>query len=158
MRSLDWLLKNPIDGALEQEFSYELPVFENKYKISLAEPEENLDVITDANKKQYVKRLSYAKLVKEIEPQVQAFKSAFYRFIDEDSLRTFLPSELDKLIAGEEKINFEEMKATALYKKGYDKHSQQILWFWEVVSKFDQEMLSNLWLFATGKIFTRAYV
>lgn len=150
MRSLDWMLKNSIDGVLEQEFSYELSLFDNRYKINLEESEENLDIISDSNKKQYVKRLIYSKLVKEIEPQVQAFKSTFHRFVNPDYLRTFLSSELDKLIAGEEKINFEDMKRTAQYNRGYNESSQQVLWFWEVVSKFDQEMLSNLWFFATG--------
>ena len=150
MRSLDWMLKNSIDGVLEQEFSYELSLFNNRYKIDLEEPEEYQDTITDSNKKQYVKRLIYSRLVKEIEPQVQAFKSTFYRFVPEEYLRIFLASELDKLIAGEEKINFEELKKTTQYRRGYSSESQQIIWFWEVVSKFDQEMLSNLWFFATG--------
>ena len=158
MKSLDWMLKNPIDGVIEQEFSYEMSVLENRYKVSLEEPEENLDIITDSNKKQYVKRLIYSKLVKEIEPQVETFKSMFYRFVPQDCLRTFLPSELDKLIAGEEKINLQDMKRTTQYGRGYRASSQQIVWFWEVVSKFDQEMLSNLWFFATGNHFIWDFV
>ncbi len=153
MRSLDWLLKNSVKGAMEeQEFSYELSIFNRRYKVNLEESDECLNTVTDSNKKQYVTRLISCKLVKEIESQVQAFKSVFHRFISQEYLKTFLPSELDKLIAGEEKIDFEKMKRTTKYKNGYHQYSQQINWFWEVVSKFDQEMLSSLWFFATGII------
>ena len=143
------MLKNSIED-LDHEFSYELSLSGAKYEISLKDPEEDLLFVTDSNKTQYAKRLIYAKLVKEIEPQVQAFKSVFYRFIHQDYLIAFLASELDKLIAGEEKISFEEMKKTAQYSKGYEANSQQVVWFWKVVPEFDQEMLSNLWFFAHG--------
>ena len=55
----------------------------------------------------------------------------FYRFVPQDSLRMFLPSELDKLIAGEEKINFQDMKRTncVVLGSGFEIRSRNALKF-----------------------------
>lgn len=151
MRSLDWMLQNSIEGALEQDFSYEYESLGGeRLKIKLSDPDENLGIVTDENKRQYVKRLIHWKLEKEFEAQFGAFKEGFYSFIDPKHLDIFQASEFDRIISGEATIDYLDMKAHAKY-TGYSSDSQQIKWFWEVVSTFDQETLAALWFFATGK-------
>lgn len=151
MKSLDWMMKNPIEGALEQDFTYEYECFGQRHTINLSEAGEKLGAVNDQNKKEYVKRVIYNRLVKEIEGPVNAFREGFYRFINPDYLKYFQAAELEKLIAGELIIDFEKMKQYAKY-DDYSPDSQQVVWFWEVVSTFDQESLASLWFFATGEL------
>lgn len=154
MRSLDWMLQNPIEGVIEQDFTYEYEAFGQRYTIKLGDPEENLGDVNDSNKRQYVKRLIHWKLEKEIEPQLKAFKEGLYSYLDPKHLEKFQASEFERLISGEAKIDYLDMKRHAKY-HGYDSESPQIKWFWEVVSTFDQETLAALWFFATGNFFWR---
>lgn len=150
MNSLEWMLKNNVEELLDHEFTYDVQLFGLRYTIKLGEPHEHLGTVNEKNKKDYVNRLIYYRLSKEIEPQTQAFKQGFQRFINPEYLQIFSASELDKLIAGDPNIDFEELKATARY-EGYTADSIQVVWFWEIVKTFDQENLSALWFFATGK-------
>lgn len=145
------MLKNPIEGLLDQEFTYEFDFFGKRNVVNIFEPGEKLGkTVTDQNKKEYVHRIIYNRLIKEIEGPLNAFKEGFYKFVSPEYLKLFSATELDKLIAGEPTIDVQEMKNTAIY-EGYDEDSEQIVWFWEAVSTFDQEMLSSLWFFVTGK-------
>ena len=115
MDSLDWMLKNPIKGLLDLDYTYETEMFGNKYTLSLIEPDEQNQPVTDENKKDYVKRLIYHKLVKETEGPVNAFKQGFCRFVNPEHLKLFTIAELDKLIAGDPTIDFENFKANTHY-------------------------------------------
>ena len=150
MNSIEWMMKNPIQDVLDLDFTYETEFFGKRYTISLKDPGEPNEPVTDENKKDYVKRLIYHKLVKEIEGPINAFKQGFHRFVNPEYLKVFSIAELDKLIAGDPTIDFEDLKATALYEGGYNAESEQIVWFWEIVKEYDQENLSALWFFATG--------
>ena len=150
-QSLTWILNNTLEeGVLDQDFTYEFESFGSRHKVSLAEPGEKFGLVTEENKRLYVKRLIYWKLVKEIEPQVNAFKEGFYKFVKLEHLSYFSSNELDKLIAGNPVISFEELQETTKY-SSYSSSSDIIKWFWQIVSGFDQESLSALLFFATGK-------
>ena len=87
-------------GVIDQVFTYDIELFDRKIKVSLTEPGEKLGLVTDENKKLYVKRLLYSKLVKGIEPQVNVFKEGFYKFVKLEHLSTFSSDDLDILIGG----------------------------------------------------------
>ena len=106
--------------------------------------------MTDENKKDYAKIIIYHKLVKEMEDPVNAFNQGFHRFGNPEYLKIFTAAELDKLLARDSTIDFEDFKTSAHY-EGYSKDLQEIVWFWEVAQEFDQENLSALWLFASGR-------
>ena len=151
MRSLDWMIKNPIEGLLDQEFTYEFEFFGKRQTINVCEAGEKLaKIVNDHNKKEYVHRITYNRLIKEIEGPIHAFKEGFYKFVNPEYLKLFSATELDKLIAGEPTIDVADMKKHAHY-EGYEAESDQIVWFWEIVETFDQETLSSLWFFVTGK-------
>ena len=138
MNSLDRMLKNFIKDILDLDYT--------RFTLSLGEPgaSEQNQPVTDENKKDYVKRLIYRKLVKEIEGPANAFKQGFYRFVNPKSLKVFSIAELDKLIVGNPTIDFEDFKANTHYEGGYSEDSEQIVWFWGIVKGFDQENFSAL--------------
>mgnify|MGYP001312438167 CR=1 FL=1 len=150
MTSIEWMLKNPIQDILDLDYTYESEMFGKRFTLSLRDAGEQNQPVTDENKKDYVKRLIYHKLVKEIEGPVNAFKQGFHRFVNPDYLKVFTAAELDKLIAGDPTIDFEDFKANTHYEGGYSIESDQIVWFWEIVKDYDQENLSALWFFGTG--------
>ena len=149
MSSIDWMLKNPIQDILDLDFTYDTEYFGQRYTISVREPGEENQAVTDENKKDYVKRLIYHRLVKEIEGPANAFKAGFQRFVNPDYLQVFSAAELDKLIAGDPTIDFKDFKDNIHY-VGYTAEDDQIVWFWETVQDFDKESLSALWFFASG--------
>ena len=53
------------------------------------------------------------------------------------------------LLNGPQVIDINDWKQNTLY-KGYKHTDQQIVWFWNVVSKFDQKKLANLLHYCTG--------
>lgn len=53
------------------------------------------------------------------------------------------------LLNGPQFIDVADWKAFTVY-KGYNHSDQQIVWFWQVVGKYDQEMLANLLHYCTG--------
>lgn len=154
MNSIEWMLKNPIKDILDLDYSYETEIFGDKYTLSVGEPGEQNQPVTDENKKDYVKKLIYHKLVKEIEEPVNAFKQGFRRFVNPEPLKIFTAAELDILIAGAPEIDFEDFKENTHY-EGYSEDSEQIVWFWEIVEEYDQESLSALWFFASGYFWTK---
>ena len=89
-------------------------------------------------------------LMNSIEGPVNAFKQGFHRFVDPGYLKIFSVAELDKLIAGDPAIDFDDFKANTHYEGGYTIESEQIVWFWEIVKDYDQENLSALLFFGTG--------
>lgn len=153
MSSLEWILQNNIEGIIDQEFTYDVMIYGERYTLKLGEPQEQLGTVNEKNKKDYVKRLIYYRLAKEIEPQTQAFKKGFQRFIIPSYLAILPAAELDKLIAGDPNINLEEMKTNAKYEGGYSESSPQVVWFWEILKTFDQENLSAVWFFASGNYY-----
>ena len=137
-------------GVIDQVFTYDIELFDRKIKVSLTEPGEKLGLVTDENKKLYVKRLLYSKLVKGIEPQVNVFKEGFYKFVKLEHLSTFSSDDLDILIGGIP-LSCEDLQQTTKYSDDDLSSSEVIQWFWEIVSGFDYEGLSALLYFATGK-------
>ena len=53
------------------------------------------------------------------------------------------------VLCGRQEIDIEDWKKNTTY-KGYSPNDPMILWFWEIVSEFDQTLKSNLLHFCTG--------
>ena len=143
------MLNNSIEGVLDLDFTYEFSSLGRTYTFRLSEPGEKLGAVDDSNKKEYEKRLTYWKLHGEIEHQVKAFKEGFHQFVREKHLELIMPSELSRMITGESEISVEELRKNAKY-GGYEQNSEQVIWFWEIISMFDQDTLSSLLFFISG--------
>lgn len=53
------------------------------------------------------------------------------------------------LLNGPQFIDVADWKANTEY-KGYKHSDQQVVWFWQAVKQYDQEMLANLLHYCTG--------
>lgn len=58
-------------------------------------------------------------------------------------------NELIDLVCGKEELDFKELERSTRY-EGFEKTSQVVLWFWELLHEFDGEQKKKFLLFATG--------
>jgi ubiquitin-protein ligase E3 C len=108
--------------------------------------------VDDSNKTLYIHKLARFKLLTQISSQSRAFSQGLAEVISLDALKLFSPSELQLLMAGEERKGFdvEDLKRNASY-YGYGRLSETIEAFWAVLgndlSPGDQSALLS---FVTG--------
>jgi len=146
--SLKWMLNNDVTG-LEHTFTYEINVLGINYTQLLGEDGTNT-TLDELNKNSYIRKLCSTKCLKESEKQIQSFKQGFFEVLNEEAIKLFTPAELGTLISGKREIDFEDLKEHADY-EGFTRTHQIVVWFWEIVKNWDQEMLANLLFFITGK-------
>ena len=148
-KSLTWMLTNPVD-ELEQTFTYEQNILGQTVIKNLI-PNGADTLVTDANKKEYFKKICEFKLKEEIQEELDAFLEGFYLIIPRGSLDVFGFSDLQLLISGEPTINLDQIKSNADY-DGFGEDSQIIKWFWEILEDFSQADLSAFVFFVSGNL------
>jgi len=108
-----------------------------KAEIELVPNGSNIPV-TKQNYMEYINRLSSYRLNEQCATQANAFQEGFSGMISGVWIRMFRPQELQRLIAGSERgYDVNDMKVHAVYGNGYHQSQEIIVWFWEVVSEFD---------------------
>lgn len=141
------MTENSIDNILAQDFAYEISAFGEYHTIEIGEGE-NQQEVTDYNKKTFVKKLAYSKLLKEIEEPLKEFRKGIFEFVPEKMLKIFLPSELDSIFAGKGEIDVNEMMQFAKVAPGLS--DKMVKRFWMILQEFNQETLSTLLFFIKG--------
>ena len=53
------------------------------------------------------------------------------------------------MVCGKEELDFKELEKSTRY-EGYDKDSQAVKWFWEILHSFDNDNKKKFLLFSTG--------
>ena len=144
--SLKWMLENDVDN-LYQTFCYELDFAGERHLIELV-PEGVAHLLTNANKRLYVKLIALAKMQEEVASEIQAFLKGFNSVIPAAKLQVFSPNELEAIIAGASVIDVEDMKANIIYDGSYTEEFKT--WFWEILREFTQAELSAFVYFITG--------
>jgi len=148
-KNLRWIIENDVE-ELNLDFTHETEVFGERVTLELFEG--GLDIIvTEANKKDYVKKVCEARMTKEIERQLRAFMKGFRTIIPKNFLTPLSTSELEIIIAGTPEIDLEDMKKYVEY-GGYNSSSQIIKWFWEILEEFKHEELAAFLYFVSGEI------
>jgi len=108
--------------------------------------------VTDANKVMYIHKLAKFKVVSQIAPQARAFSQGVAEVVSLDALKLFAPSEIQLLMAGEERRGFDVSdlrKFTHL--SSYGRLSTTVELFWKVVEEdFSPEDQSALLSFVTS--------
>ncbi len=66
--------------------------------------------MTNQNKREYVEKLAYFKMYKEIQKQVDNFLEGFYELIPKDLISIFNYKELELLISGLPNFDLEDLK------------------------------------------------
>ena len=142
------MLNNDVD-SLYMFFEIDTKELGEEKSIDLKENGSEIKV-TNENKAEYVYlRTNYA-LKGPIEQQVNAFCDGFYSLIDYDDIKIFSPKELDLLICGVPEINVKDFIENTSIEYPYDKNSPVIKFFFEAISKWENEKLAKLLLFMTG--------
>ncbi|KAF6040586.1 HUWE1 [Bugula neritina] len=106
-------------------------------------------VVTEENKKEYVKLVCQLKMTGAIRKQLNAFLEGFYDVIPKYLISIFNEQELELLISGLPTVDIDDLKANAEYHK-YTATSLQIVWFWRALRSFDQGERAKFLQFVTG--------
>ncbi|KCZ77645.1 hypothetical protein H311_01340 [Anncaliia algerae PRA109] len=84
-----------------------------------------------------------------VEPFMKSIRRGFLSVIQPTSFEFLHARELEKIIVGSKIINITLLKDTCIY-RGYDPDDQIPIWFWEIVSSYDEEKKKKLLQFITG--------
>ncbi|KAK5931263.1 hypothetical protein CgunFtcFv8_027425 [Champsocephalus gunnari] len=107
--------------------------------------------VTQENRQEFVEMYSDYILNKSVERQFRAFKKGFQIVTNESPLKyLFRPEEVELLICGSRKLDFEALEKTTEYDGGYSKDSQIIKDFWETIHSFGEEQKRLFLQFTTG--------
>ncbi|KAL8595169.1 hypothetical protein ACOMHN_013842 [Nucella lapillus] len=151
-QSLVFLLENDITdiGAAlgDLNFSAEVEEFGVRETRELIENGCNI-LVTEQNKREYVKLVCQMKMTGAIRQQLNAFLEGFYDIIPKKLVGIFTEQELELLISGLPTIDIDDLKANTEYHK-YQPTSLQIQWFWRALRSFDQAERANFLQFVTG--------
>ncbi|GMH32810.1 hypothetical protein BSKO_00644 [Bryopsis sp. KO-2023] len=106
--------------------------------------------VTGQNRTQYIQLYTKYLLETSIETQFTAFRSGFMSVCQSESLKMFLPEELEQAACGKQILDIDALEAATEYHDGYSSSSQAVRWFWEIVGTFSDEKRKKLLSFVTG--------
>uniref|UniRef100_A0A3Q1B6R8 Ubiquitin-protein ligase E3A n=1 Tax=Amphiprion ocellaris TaxID=80972 RepID=A0A3Q1B6R8_AMPOC len=107
--------------------------------------------VTIENRQEFVDLYVDYILNTSVERQFRAFKKGFLMVTNESPLKyLFRPEEVELLICGSRKLDFEALEKTTEYDGGYSKDSQIIKDFWETIHSFGEEQKRFFLQFTTG--------
>jgi E3 ubiquitin-protein ligase HUWE1 len=132
----------------EYYFAYEEEEF-GIHKIKELVPGGRTKRVTEENKIDYIKLLCHMKMTKNIQAQIDAFKSGFQELIPVELVSIFGSKELELLISGLPEVDLEDLRNNTDY-HNYTHESQVIIWLWEVLYEFSHEERAEFIQFVTG--------
>jgi len=147
-KSLKWISQNSVEG-LELTFTYERDFLGMKETIELV-PDGGNVIITDENKKEYIRRVCEYEMKEEISEELAAFLKGFRLLIPQHFLDLFSPSEFQLLIAGIPDINMSEIRQHASY-TDFEEDCNMVNWIWEILGEFSGNDLAAFVFFISGK-------
>eukprot|EP01122_Echinamoeba_exundans_P009433 TRINITY_DN3339_c0_g1_i3.p1 TRINITY_DN3339_c0_g1~~TRINITY_DN3339_c0_g1_i3.p1 ORF type:complete len:589 (+),score=96.77 TRINITY_DN3339_c0_g1_i3:540-2306(+) len=107
--------------------------------------------VTSHNREDYVNRYVQYLLEDSVEKQFSAFHRGFRMVCSDSEIMTmFSPEELEQVVCGDPKLDFDELRKNTQYDGGFDENSPTIKDFWIVVSEFSEEQKRKLLMFSTG--------
>ncbi|XP_023930490.1 E3 ubiquitin-protein ligase HUWE1 [Lingula anatina] len=106
-------------------------------------------LVTEENKREYVRLVCQMKMTGAIRKQISAFLEGFYDIIPKKLISIFNEQELELLISGLPTIDIDDLKSNSEYHK-YQSNSLQIQWFWRALRSFDQADRARFLQFVTG--------
>ncbi|XP_068175599.1 ubiquitin-protein ligase E3A [Antennarius striatus] len=107
--------------------------------------------VTKENRQEFVYLYAEYILNKSVERQFKAFKKGFLMVTNESPLKyLFRPEEVELLICGSRKLDFDALEKTTEYDGGYSRDSQIIRDFWETIHSFGEEQKKLFLQFTTG--------
>ncbi|KAF3942425.1 hypothetical protein ABW19_dt0205294 [Dactylella cylindrospora] len=108
------------------------------------------ELVTNANREQYVKDYVFWLTDRSIRPQFEAFDRGFHAVLDRKSLNLFNPASLRHLVEGTKEIDIAALEAAAKYDDGYHPNHRCIKDFWSIVRTYDESQKRALLEFVTA--------
>eukprot|EP01028_Stygiella_incarcerata_P001886 TRINITY_DN1350_c0_g2_i3.p1 TRINITY_DN1350_c0_g2~~TRINITY_DN1350_c0_g2_i3.p1 ORF type:complete len:393 (+),score=99.73 TRINITY_DN1350_c0_g2_i3:1520-2698(+) len=146
--SLEFMLKNSIDGVFFETFSVSYDEFGVMKTVDLVPGGRDIDV-TEKNKEEYVAKYVRWRLFERVREPVEALRKGFLSVVPAALVSVFDCSELELMMCGVENFDVDDWKAHTEY-RGYVPTSPQILWFWSFVSRLSDVDRGKLLQFASG--------
>ena len=78
-----------------------------------------------------------------------SFEKGFYRVFDKKLSKILSPQELELIICGTQKLDFNELKKSVKY-EDYNEDSITVKYFWQIVMEFNEEEKKKFLFFVTG--------
>ncbi|XP_066974434.1 E3 ubiquitin-protein ligase SMURF2 isoform X2 [Macrobrachium rosenbergii] len=147
-RSLNWMLENVITDIIDTTFTVEHDCFGVLQKKEL-KPGGNNVIVTEDNKKEYVRLYVNYRFMQGIEHQFGALQKGFTEVVPQHLLKPFDERELELIIGGLGKIDIEDWKANTRLKH-CTPETPVVGWFWQIVDSYTEEMRARLLQFVTG--------
>lgn len=146
--NLEKLLSMDITPEMDLDFTVTYERFGKTEEVELI-PNGSTTLLTNENKKEYIRLRSAFLMTHQIEAQLQEFLTGFYKMVPRSDIQTFTEQELELVISGLPDIDVEDLRLHTEY-NGYNASSPLIRWFWEIVSSMTRQDRANLLQFATG--------
>ena len=149
--NLQFLL-NSKSKNLKEELDTDFTVVDDKFGeklvISLKPNGENIPVDIN-NKDEYVDLYLDWYFNKSIQDGFASFEKGFYRVFSRNLSKILSPDELELIICGTQKLDFNELKSACTYEE-YTSNSETIKYFWEILLEFNEEEKKKFLSFVTG--------
>ncbi len=113
-------------------------------------PTTDANLVTNANRSQYVKDYIFWLTDKSIRPQYEAFARGFHTCLDRKALSLFTPTALQSVVEGIQEIDIDGLERTARYDDGYTPAHRTVRDFWHVVRQYSPEKKRQLLEFVTA--------
>lgn len=147
-QNLQKLIAMDIKADMDIDFSVTVERFGQTETVELC-PEGRDILLTNENKKEYIRLRSALLMTGQIEAQLREFLIGFYRIVPRKEIQCFTEQELELVISGMPDIDVEDLRVHTEY-QGYNERSPIIRWFWEIVAGMTKADRANLLMFATG--------
>nr|XP_045601992.1 E3 ubiquitin-protein ligase SMURF2-like isoform X3 [Procambarus clarkii] len=147
-RSLNWMLENDITDVIDSTFTVEHESFGVLQMRELKTGGSSV-VVTEDNKKEYVRLYVNYRFMQGIEQQFAALQKGFTEVVPQQLLKPFDERELELIIGGLGKIDIEDWKANTRLKH-CTPETPVVGWFWQIVDSYTEEMRARLLQFVTG--------
>ena len=145
-------LKTSQDNNLREDLDTNFTVIDDKFGeklvIPLKENGENI-MIDNSNKDEFVDLYVDWYFNKSIYKYFNSFEKGFYRVFNRNLSKILTPDELELIICGTQFLDFNELKKACQYEE-YDKDSETIKYFWEILLTFNEEEKKKFLSFVTG--------
>ena len=143
------MTENDITNVLFETFSVTFELFGEKHVLDLKPDGRSLEV-TEANKAEYVDLMVKWLTHKRFQHQLDALSQGFRELIPTSVMYMLGPEDLQLLLGGQDRIDVNEIRATALYQGGYSPTSPQVEWFWRYMELASGAERAQVLSFVTG--------
>ncbi len=145
-------LKNNNDANLKEEIDTNFTVIDDKFGEKLVKPlkENGENIMIDINNKdEYVDLYIDWYFNESIKDFFNSFEKGFYRVFSKNLTKVLTPEELELILCGTQILDFHELKNACQYEE-YEKDSETIKYFWEILLDFKEEEKKKFLSFVTG--------